>query len=146
MRWTTLYLCFICMGIVGCAGREANPVPIYLPGDENLTCDTFKKELLSLQSQMLDLLPKTDDTLIHPLWDIWDVISPIPEMIRNMTHADRIEYEAFQRRYNRLLLIAREKGCVFSDMTIAPIPSSEKGKQTQSSPQSTGRNEEQIQE
>ena len=45
--------------LAGCAGREANPIPIYMPGDENRSCPALKAEIAQLQVDMARLLPKT---------------------------------------------------------------------------------------
>lgn len=145
MRTTTVYLCFACMSFWGgCAGREANPVSTYLPGDENLSCDAFKKELVRLQAEMLALLPKTDKTLTNTLWGVGGVVAIIPFFFIDMKDAEKVEYEAFRRRHNRLLLIAQEKGCVFSDIRAEPIPSLEESKTIQDKPHSTVGNQEQV--
>jgi len=36
----------------GCAGREANPIPAYLPGDENRSCQALKAEMAQIQADM----------------------------------------------------------------------------------------------
>ena len=52
-------LCFS-MFLSGCAGREANPIPVYMPGDENRSCEALKAEIAQLQVDMARVLPKTD--------------------------------------------------------------------------------------
>ena len=109
----------------GCAGRQANPISCYVPGDENLNCDSLKKEILQLQSDMLNLLPKTDKTFTNSLWVAGGAVAIVPYFFVDAKDAERIEYEAFRRRHNRLLLIAEQKECDFSDIKAEPIPTLE---------------------
>ena len=46
----------------------------------------------------------------------------VPYLFIDMKDAERIEYEAFRRRHNRLLLIAQEKGCCLDSIAAEPIP------------------------
>jgi len=112
----------------GCAGRQANPVSCYVLGDENLSCESLKQEISRLQSDMLGLLPKTDKSFTNTLWAAGGVVVFVPYFFIDMKDAERIEYEAFRRRHNRLLLIAREKGCDMGDIRAESIPSLEQQK------------------
>lgn len=112
----------------GCAGREANPVPCYIEGDENLSCQALREEITRLQEDMLALLPKTDKSFTNTLWCAGGVVAIAPYFFMDVKDAERIEYEAFRRRHNRLLLIAKEKDCDMSDIKAEPIPSLEQRK------------------
>jgi hypothetical protein len=117
----------------GCAGRQPHPVPVYSPGDENQTCDILKKEIVDYQARMLKLLPNTDKTLTNTLWSVGGTVAGytpagtaaglVPYLFIDMKDAERIEYEAFRRRHNRLLLIAQSRPCDLSDIRAEPIPS-----------------------
>ena len=48
--------------MTGCAGRDANPVALYIPGDENLSCEVLKGDISQLQADMEQILPKTNNT------------------------------------------------------------------------------------
>ena len=106
----------------GCAGREPNPVSCYAPGDEKLSCESLKQEISLLQSNMLALLPKTDKSFTNTLWGAGGAMFYVPYLFIDMKDAERIEYEAFRRRHNRLLLIAGEKGCCLEGIKAEPIP------------------------
>ena len=51
----------------GCAGRTANPIPAYLPGDDTRSCEALKAEIAQLQADMNRLLPKTSKGVTNAL-------------------------------------------------------------------------------
>ena len=95
--------------IVGCpsAGRDPNPIAINMPGDENRTCKTIKMEMEQICESIKQLKPKENKFLTNTIWFI--VWAPLMDV----KDAEKIEIEAFQRRYNRLLILATEKNCTF---------------------------------
>jgi len=122
------------MLLAGCAGRQPNPVAVYSPGDENKTCESLKQEIVDIQNRMLALLPKTDKTVTNTLWSVGGTVASnaavaggavgvVPYLFIDMKDAERIEYEAFRRRHNRLLLIAQSKSCDMNNIRAEPIPS-----------------------
>ena len=112
----------------GCDGRDANPIPYYITGDENLSCENLKEQVIELQAQMLELLPRTDKTLTNALWVAGGMMVYAPYLLVDAKDAEKIEYEAFRRRHNRLLLIAERKGCDFGDVKAEAIPRLEQRK------------------
>jgi hypothetical protein len=90
-------------------------------------------EMNDLQTKMLALLPKADKSLANTLWSAGATVvgyTPagtaaglVPYFFIDMKDAERIEYEAFRRRHNRLLLIAQSKSCDMNDIRAEPIPS-----------------------
>jgi len=64
----------------------------------------------------------------------------VPYFFIDMKDAEKIEYEAFRRRHNRLLLIAKEKNCDLSDITAEPVPSLEERKVIQEEARKTDAN------
>ena len=121
---------FICFAVIfaGCAGRQANPVPIYIPGDENRDCQSLKNEVVQLQKDMLALLPKTDKSGTNTLWAIGGVFFIVPYFFVDMKDAEKVEFEAMRQRHNRLLDFLRMKNCDVNDITAKPIPSIEQQK------------------
>lgn len=128
MRASGILFVIMSLFFGGCAGREANPIPCYMPGDEKLSCESLKQEISQLQSDMLGLLPKTDKGFTNTLWAAGGVVAIVPYFFIDMKDAERIEYEAFRRRHNRLLLIAREKDCDMEGIRAEPIQSLEQQK------------------
>jgi len=41
-----------------CVGRTPNPVPLHQPGDESLTCNALKLELMHNQTKITNLIPQ----------------------------------------------------------------------------------------
>lgn len=106
----------------GCAGREANPIPAYLPGDENRSCPALKAEMAQIQADMQRLLPKTNKFATNTLWAIGGCLVIVPFFFMDLKDAEKIEYDAFRTRYNRLLIIAADKECDLVGMPTQPIP------------------------
>jgi len=98
----------------GCAGRTANPIPAYLPGDDTRSCEALKAEIAQLQADMNRLLPKTSKGVTNALWATAGVFLIVPFFFMDLKGAEKIEFEAMRTRHNRLLIIAADRGC---DMT-----------------------------
>lgn len=105
----------------GCAGREANPIPIYMPGDENRSCAGLKAEVAQLQVDMARLLPKTDKGLTNALWATAGVFFIVPFFFMDLKGSEKIEFDAMRQRHNRLLVYAAEKGCDFGEVRAERI-------------------------
>jgi len=113
-----------CIFLAGCAGREANPIPVYLPGDENRSCTALKSEIAQLQVDMQRLLPKTDKGLTNALWAGAGFFTlGIGFIFMDLKDAEKIEFEAMRQRHNRLLVYAAEKNCDFGEVRGERIPS-----------------------
>lgn len=113
----------------GCAGREANPIAIYLPGDENRSCMGLQAEVAQLQADMQRLLPKTDKGLTNALWATAGVFLIVPFFFMDLKGAEKVEFEALRQRHNRLLVYAAEKNCDFGGVKTERILSAEERKQ-----------------
>jgi hypothetical protein len=109
----------------GCAGRNPNPVPLYIPGDENRSCESLKSEVVQLQKDMAALLPKTDKFGTNALWATAGVFLIVPFFFMDMKDAEKVEFEAMRQRHNRLLTYLETKSCDVNDITAKPIPSLE---------------------
>jgi hypothetical protein len=117
-----------CVFLAGCAGREANPIPVYLPGDENRSCPGLKAEVAQLQVDMARILPKTDKGLTNALWATGGVFFIVPFFFMDLKDAEKVEFEAMRQRHNRLLVYAAEKGCDMGGVRAERIPSMEERK------------------
>ena len=133
MKENVGFLLMLVVLLTGCAGRQPHLVPVYSPGDEKQSCESLIKEMNDLQTKMLALLPKADKTVVNTLWSVGGTVAGytpagtaaglVPYFFIDMKDAERIEYEAFRRRHNRLLLIAQSKSCDLSGIRAEPIPS-----------------------
>ncbi|MCK4753340.1 MAG: hypothetical protein KAS75_07830 [Planctomycetes bacterium] len=109
----------------GCAGRTANPMPVYLPGDENRSCPGLKAEIAQLQADMARILPKTDKGMSNALWAVGGCLVIVPFFFMDFKDAEKIEFDAMRNRHNRLLIYAAEKGCDMGGVRAERIPSVE---------------------
>jgi len=99
--------------LMGCAGRQANPIATYLPGDENRSCMGLRAEIAILDSQMRQLSPKTDKVGTNVIWAIAGIFLIVPFFFMDFKDAEKIEYDAYRARKIRLMVYAAEKGCDF---------------------------------
>ncbi|MBD3360815.1 hypothetical protein GF366_03370 [Candidatus Peregrinibacteria bacterium] len=116
----------ICLSLVvtiffaGCAGREANPVAMYIPGDENRDCKSLLMEMSQIQQEMDVLRPKTNKFVTNAAWATAGVFFIFPFFFMDLKEAEKIEYDAYARRYNRLLIYATEKNCDMINLPTEP--------------------------
>lgn len=119
MRKKMCLLLSVLIFSIGCAGREANPLATYLPGDERRSCMALKAEVAQLQADMARMLPKTDKGLTNALWAGVGVFTlGVGFIFMDFKDAERIEFDAMRQRHNRLLIYAAEKGCDFSEVSV----------------------------
>ena len=117
-----------CIFFAGCAGREANPIPVYMPGDENRSCSLLQAEVAQLQTDMQRILPKTNKGVSNTLWATAGVFLIVPFFFMDLKDAEKIEFDAMRQRHNRLLLFAADKSCDFGAVPAERIPSVEEHK------------------
>ena len=110
-----IILCFSIF-FAGCAGRTANPVQIYYPDDENRSCLSLKTEMEQIQKEMYILRPKTNKFTSNALLTAAGIFLIFPFFFMDMKDAEKIEYDAYARRYDRLLILAKEKNCELSGL------------------------------
>jgi len=108
-------LCILIL-FAGCAGREANPVLSYIPGDENRSCKALTMEMAQIQAEMDKLRPKTNKFITNAAWATAGVLLIVPFFFMDLKEAEKIEYDAYARRYNRLLVLAMEKDCDIANL------------------------------
>ena len=107
-----IVLCFAIF-FAGCAGRTANPIPSYLPGDENRSCVALQAEIAQLEADMQRILPETNKFGYNAVCAAAGCLVIVPFFFMDFKDADKIEWEAMRTRHNRLLVYAAEKGCDF---------------------------------
>lgn len=117
-----LLLVFVTL-FVGCAGREANPIPAYLPGDNERSCAALVAEIAQLQADMQRILPKTNKGVTNTLWATAGVFFIVPFFFMDLKGAEKIEFDAMRNRHNRLLIICADKNCDMTGIKAERIPS-----------------------
>lgn len=128
MKQSICIILTVAIFIAGCAGREANPIPAYLPGDDTRSCQALKAEIAQLQADMNRLLPKTSKGVSNALWATAGVFLIVPFFFMDLKGAEKIEFEAMRTRHNRLLIIAADRDCDMTGVTAKRIPSVEERK------------------
>jgi hypothetical protein len=113
----------------GCMGREANPVPLTKPGDEKRSCESLKTEVVQLQKDMLEILPKTDKFGTNAVFATTGVLLIVPFFFMDLKDAEGIEFEAMRQRNNHLLELLKNKQCDVSEIMAQPIPPLEQQKE-----------------
>ena len=129
MKSGKMCLCLLLSGSIffmGCAGRQSNPVAAYLPGDENRSCMALQAEIANIDSQMLQLSPKTDKSGTNILWGVAGVFLIVPFFFMDFKDAEKIEYDALRTRKSRLTVYAAEKGCDFGGTNEQQVAVDEK--------------------
>jgi len=101
----------------GCAGRQSNPIPAYLPGDENRSCQALQAEIAQLDADMQRILPETNKFGYNALCVAGGILVIVPFFFMDLKDADKTEWEAMRVRHNRLLVYAAEKNCDFGGKT-----------------------------
>ena len=115
--------------LAGCAGREANPIPAYLPGDNTRSCEVLTAEIAQLQSDMQRILPKTNKGVSNTLWATAGVFLIVPFFFMDLKDAEKIEFDAMRTRHNRLLLICADRGCDMTGVRAERVSSVEEAKE-----------------
>jgi len=111
MRNIALLLGLIsCIFYIGCSGRTPNPVLCYQPGDDALSCEELKIEMAQVRREIALKPAKIKEREARNSWLslCWPIGSPF-EM--DILKAEETEIQALNARYNRLLMIAYQKGC-----------------------------------
>ncbi len=106
------------VGLLGCAGRSANPVLQDQVGDNQKSCDTLQIEMSGIQSQIQKLVPESDKTSKNVGLGIGGLfLLGIPWFFMDLTDAEKAEINAYNMRYNKLMTIATQKKCQFLAVT-----------------------------
>jgi len=111
MKNVACYVLAVLLFIVGCGGRQANPIPIYRPGAEQSACPGLKAEMAQLESDMQRILPKTDKSGTNILCGVAGAFVIVPWFFMDFKGADKIEFDAMRNRYNYLISLAAERKC-----------------------------------
>jgi len=114
MKKTLCILLSITTFLIGCAGRLANPIQAYLPGDENRSCKAYQAEIASLDADMQRIMPETSKFGYNAICAGAGIFTlGIGFLFMDLKGAEKTEWGAMRVRRNRLLVYAAEKECDF---------------------------------
>ena len=98
--FATLFLC------AGCAGRNPNPIPMHIEGDSKLNCEALQLQKEQCMEEMARLEPKCNKFVSNTFWF---VVFPF---LMDCKDAEKVEYDAYQRRINYIDSLLLSNGCV----------------------------------
>jgi len=110
----------IVLSSVSCAGRTPNPVAMYQPGDNSLSCSGLRMTMANVQVDIDRIAPGANKTSSNVGLGIAGAFLLVPWFFMDFSGADEIELEAFRRRYNYLVVLYNEKGCDNKQMMQMP--------------------------
>lgn len=102
---------FLSLAASGCAGRQANMVTVYQPGDEQLSCERLESEMAYMQGEIVRLIPQADKTAKNWILGTTGWFFIVPFFFMDLSKAEQQEINALRHRYNHLLENGRKKGC-----------------------------------
>ena len=94
-----------------CAGRTPNPVPQHQPGDESLTCNALKLELMNNQTKITNLIPQQDKMAKNIALGVAGAFVIVPSCFMDFSDAERVEIQSYQLRDNWLRTLYTKKKC-----------------------------------
>lgn len=121
MKRSVCLLLIVSVLFAGCAGRDPNPVPIYIPGDENRSCDSLRQEVNNLHQDMNVLAPDVNKADTNTLWFIAGVFFLVPFFFMDLKDAEKTEYQAMAKRIDRLEMYMAEN-CGEESVAIESSP------------------------
>lgn len=106
--WTSLLLI---VALVGCGGRNPNPIARYQPGDENRECEGLKMEIAYNEQEIIKLLPDEDATGKNVVLGVTGVFLLVPLFFMDFKDAEATEIKAYRDRNLWLREVASRKKC-----------------------------------
>ncbi len=111
--------------VIGCAGREAYPVMIQQYGDEKKSCQALERDMAFIQGEIQRLVPQSNKTGKNVALGVTGYLFVVPLLFMDLSKAERIEIDAYRKRYNHLLIIAGDKQCEIEGKAIPESTSQE---------------------
>lgn len=96
--------------VCGCAGRTANPVMIYQPGDQVKSKEALELEMSMIHKEIAGLLPRSEKTAKNAALGVSGFFLLVPLFFMDFSEAEKIEINALRQRYNSLAIIYTERG------------------------------------
>ncbi len=108
IRWISLTLLIL---IVGCGGRNPNPVLRYQMGDERRGCEGLKVEIAHNEQEIIRLLPYEDATGKNVALGVTGFFLIVPLFFMDFKDAEELEVKAYRDRNLWLRELANKKEC-----------------------------------
>ena len=103
--------------VAGCAGRQAHPVALDQQGDNQRSCASIELEMSQIQTAVQRLIPESDKLGKNVALGIAGSFVFFPWLFMDLTESERVEINAYQQRYNKLMILATQKKCSFLQVT-----------------------------
>ena len=87
------------LALQACGGRVADPVPVFRPGDEGMTCTDLKAEMAHIESEVRKLIPESKKTGKNVALGAAGVFLIFPWFFMDMSSAEKTEIRAYNERY-----------------------------------------------
>lgn len=107
---TVSFLAFSLL-LTACAGRTPDPVPQRQPGDEEMSCEQLKQNIVDNQSEIISLMPKQSKTGKNVALGAAGAFFVVPLFFMDFSDAERIEIRGLQLRNNWLRVLHERKKC-----------------------------------
>jgi hypothetical protein len=113
------------MLVSGCAGRAANPVSGYVPGDEKRSCEALKTEYYDNEAQIKKLQQEQGS---KTWWNVGCFVTGflviVPWFLMDLKDSQKIEIDALQKRNVNLKILAVDNKCDFLSLSepTAAVP------------------------
>ena len=93
-------------------GKTANPVSAYQSHDEDLSCKSILSSMREIDEDVRKLLPKSNKTGKNVALGVTGAVVFWPALLfMDFSNAEKVEIEAYKRRYERLAKLYDEKHC-----------------------------------
>jgi len=96
----------------GCAGNMANPVSAYQPYDGDLSCKSILYSMSEIDQSVRRLLPKSNKTGKNVALGVAGAFIFWPALFfMDFSDNEKVEIEAYKKRYERLARLYDSKQC-----------------------------------
>ncbi len=107
-----LLICSILLA--SCAGQTANPIAVYIPGDENKSCNALRAEIANIDKQIkIKESKKSEKDWSNTAWFLGGFLLIVPWFFMDLKDAEETEIDALLQRKDALLVITADKNCGF---------------------------------
>ena len=111
-RWSRLVAwALVVFTLVGCGGRNPNPVVRYQPGDEKRSCEGLKAEIAHNEAEIIKLLPYEDATGKNVALGVTGFFLVVPLFFMDFKDAEEMEIKAYRDRNLWLREVAANEDC-----------------------------------